>query len=72
MNFKVVMEAEGTGPDWLERISAFLEGKAAATFVVLAGVGVSLLTRKAQESGDPSDVRRARIRPARRGCGPPP
>ncbi len=41
VNFKIVMGAEG-GSDWLSIATGALEGRAAATFVVLAGVGLGL------------------------------
>ena len=41
VNFKVVMGAD-TGPGWLYAFTTALEGKAAASFVVLAGVGLGL------------------------------
>ena len=41
VNFKIVMGAEG-GDDWLSLATGALEGRAAATFVVLAGVGLGL------------------------------
>ncbi len=41
VNFKIVMGAEG-GKDWLSIATGALEGRAAATFVVLAGVGLGL------------------------------
>ena len=52
VNFKVVMASEPS-PVWLDRLTGMLEGRAAALFVVLAGVGVALLTRRSRESGDP-------------------
>ena len=43
VNFQVVMfSGEDTARDFLNSALVFLEGKAAATFVVLAGVGVTL------------------------------
>jgi hypothetical protein len=44
VNFKVVMGASEAGPDWLVWLVNLLEGRAAATFVVLAGVGMSLIS----------------------------
>ncbi len=41
VNFKIVMGAD-TVDHWLNAITGILEGKAAATFVVLAGVGLGL------------------------------
>ena len=60
VNFKLVMEASDAGPDWFVGIVGLLEGRAAATFVVLAGVGLSLLSAKARLSS--SDERRTNIR----------
>ena len=60
VNYKLVMGAEGSGPRWLEAAVGFIDSKAAATFVVLAGVGISLLTRKARETRDPAQRRQAR------------
>ena len=66
VNFKVVMGAGGwgsearPGPEWLQFLTGLLEGRAAATFVVLAGVGVALGTRRAVASGDPQALSSAR------------
>jgi uncharacterized membrane protein YeiB len=48
VNFVVVMGGDDGGPAWLRALVGLLEGKAAATFVVLAGVGISLLSRVAR------------------------
>nr|MEE4268383.1 DUF418 domain-containing protein [Candidatus Krumholzibacteria bacterium] len=52
VNFKIVMGAEQNGPPWLTHLVGLLEGRAAATFVVLAGVGLSLLSRKSRDLKD--------------------
>lgn len=52
VNFKIVMGAEAAGPSWLAWLVGCLDGRAAATFVVLAGVGISLLTKRARAEGD--------------------
>jgi uncharacterized membrane protein YeiB len=52
VNFKVVLGADKSGGDWLIRLVGLLDGRAAATFVILAGVGVSLLSRRAREQSD--------------------
>jgi hypothetical protein len=52
VNFTVVMSGDGQGAGWLVRLVGLLEGRAAATFVVLAGVGMSLLTRRARQASD--------------------
>ncbi len=61
VNFKVVMNAKGTGSVWLEWLMGLLDGRAAATFVVLAGVGISLLSAKGLKSGDQAQIRAYRI-----------
>ncbi len=50
VNFKVVLGAGKNGPSWLVIAAGLLDGRAAATFVVLAGIGLSLLSRKAYEA----------------------
>ncbi len=52
VNFKIVMGAEENGPEWLVNLVGLLNGRAAATFVVLAGVGLSLLSRKGRGLAD--------------------
>ena len=66
VNFKIVMGAEQSGPGWLSQAIGLLDGRAAATFVVLAGVGVSLLSRGARAAGDPGRVVRDRFTLLRR------
>ncbi len=44
VNYKVVMVSNAT-QGWLATTTGLLEGRAAATFVVLAGIGLSLMTR---------------------------
>ncbi len=52
VNFKLVMGAADHGPHWLLTLAGLLEGRAVATFVVLAGVGMALATRRAREAED--------------------
>lgn len=52
VNFKIVMGAEKNGPEWLVDFVGLLDGRAAATFVVLAGAGLSLLCQKGRTLGD--------------------
>lgn len=59
VNFKVTMSAETNGPQWLRSFAAIFDGRAAATFVVLAGIGASLGSRRQRESGDPASRRSA-------------
>jgi len=60
VNFKVVMGAESSGPSWLVWAAGLLDGRAAATFVVLAGVGISQMSFRARESGESFEVARVR------------
>jgi len=62
VNFKIVMGAEEAGPSWLVGLVGLLDGRAAATFVVLAGAGISLLSRQARWSGDRQQLARDRRR----------
>lgn len=52
VNFKIVMGAEQNGPAWLVDLVGLLDGRATATFVVLAGAGLSLLSQKGRTRGD--------------------
>jgi uncharacterized protein len=60
VNFKVVMNTKGTGSAWLEWLMGLLDGRAAATFVLLAGVGLSLLSAKGRENNDQIRTRQDR------------
>lgn len=57
INFWVLMDISNSDPEWLDSILGFIQGRAAATFVVLAGVGLSLLSRRAYLNNDTSDIR---------------
>ncbi len=60
VNFKTVFGTEGS--PWLKTLASLFDGKAAATFVVLAGLGIALLSKKARESNDPLKLALARKR----------
>jgi len=47
-------------PQWFTGLAGFLMGRAAAVFVMLAGVGITLMSHKAILSGDTSLVKRIR------------
>jgi uncharacterized membrane protein YeiB len=53
VNFKIVMGAAENGSPWLVDLTGLLEGRAAATFVLLAGIGISLFSGKARRSTIP-------------------
>jgi len=60
VNFKIVMGAADNGPPWLVNLTGLLDGRAAATFVVLAGIGISLLSAHARKSNDPKAIAQIR------------
>lgn len=67
VNFKYVLGLEGSETGLLGALAAACDGRAAATFVTLAGMGVSLMARRALGSGDPlalAGVRRVLLRRA--------
>jgi uncharacterized membrane protein YeiB len=67
VHFSLVLAADRSGPAWLAEVLGFLDGRAAATFVVLAGVGITLLSRRAVASADPVALARVRKVLVRRG-----
>ncbi len=60
VNFKVVMGAGDVGPHWLTGLAGLLEGRAAATFVVLAGAGISLLSKRSRQGNSTEERRQTR------------
>ena len=66
VNYKVSMGAEDTGPEWLHMSVALFDGRAAALFVVLAGIGASLASNRARSSGELTQRRTAKIKLAKR------
>lgn len=52
VNFKIVLDASDNGPRWLVATASLFEGRASALFVMLAGVGLSLLSRRERLSED--------------------
>ncbi len=60
VNFKIVFGDQG--PGWLKIIADFFSGKAAATFVVLAGVGLALMTNSAIRQKDKAKLKIATSR----------
>jgi uncharacterized protein len=61
VNYKLAMQAENGGSTWLIAIAGLFEGRASALFVVLAGIGVTLMTMKARGSMDKELIRHNRI-----------
>lgn len=66
VNFKVAMGAE-QGNQVLISLAALFEGRASALFVILAGIGISLLTNRLRLSGSSTDQRQARSTIVKRG-----
>lgn len=60
VNYKLAMQAENGGATWLIAIAGLFEGRASALFVVLAGIGVSLMTAKARLSMNKDLIRQNR------------
>ncbi len=59
VNFKVVFGE--TGDHWIKPFANFFYGKAAAVFVVLAGVGLALMTNSAVKTQDTEKLKKGRI-----------
>jgi uncharacterized protein len=60
VNFKVVFGENGLS--WVKSLASLFDGKAAATFVVLAGVGLALMTNTAIKNSDLARLKITRIR----------
>ncbi len=64
VNFKVVLG--GNGLSWVKSFASAFDGKAAATFVVLAGIGLALMTNSALKNKDSQKLKTVRIRIVKR------
>lgn len=67
VHFSLVM---GTGRDQspgFDVLLSLLDGRATATFVILAGIGVTMMSRRAVASGDPTAIAAVRRTLIRRG-----
>ena len=64
VNFKIVLGDNGN--EIVKLFSSFFEGKAAATFVVLAGIGVGFMSNSAVISYDKTQIKRTKIKIAKR------
>ncbi len=53
VNYKNALRAYGGAPAWITKPFDCVDGRAAVTFVTLAGMGAILLSRDARTSGDP-------------------
>jgi uncharacterized membrane protein YeiB len=61
VNFSLLMGNSSYDPIWLEYLIEMVKGRAAATFVVLAGVGLSLLTKSVCLSKDRAAINAKRL-----------
>ncbi|MBC8177928.1 MAG: DUF418 domain-containing protein [Desulfobacteraceae bacterium] len=66
INYWVLMEDYNPFPPWVAFVLDSIQGRAAATFVVLAGIGLSLLSRRAYLNRDAVSMRIIRHRMWRR------
>ena len=66
VNFNIVIGSKGDG--LARSFMSLFEGKAAATFVVLAGVGLALLSKKAVDQEDLTKIKQARVRILKRAA----
>ncbi len=67
VHFGLVMAVDHDRPAWSAWIMHILDGRAAATFVVLAGVGLTLRSRRAVAADDPRAIAAVRATLVRRG-----
>lgn len=67
VHFGLVVSADQDRPAWAVEVMKLLDGRAAATFVVLAGVGLTLMSRGTVTAGDSNAVSRIRGIIMRRG-----
>src|SRR5262245_52791983 len=67
VHFGLVMAVDHTRPAWSAGIMHVLDGRAAATFVVLAGVGLTLRSRRAVAARDDRAIDPVRMTLIRRG-----
>ena len=68
VNYRSTFPITQDSPEWLEWSANQINGRAAALFVFLAGIGISLLSRKARLSGDKADIREDRVNLLRRAA----
>jgi len=61
VNFSVLLGNGSSDPTWLDYLIEMIKGRAAATFVVLAGVGLSLLTKSVYLSKDRAAISAKRL-----------
>lgn len=68
VNYRSTFHITGESPAWLETVAGMVNGRAAALFVLLAGIGISLLSRQSRLSGERADIREDRFNLLRRAA----
>ncbi|QWG30896.1 DUF1624 domain-containing protein [Bacillus mycoides] len=61
VNFMVITGAEGNGPPLLKTFMSLFEGRASALFVILAGIGITLMTKSSVASQEKIKINTSRI-----------
>ncbi|WP_394692604.1 DUF418 domain-containing protein [Hyphobacterium sp.] len=67
VNFHIYIHNADTDPAWMTQLASLFSGRAAATFVFIAGVGTALLTARWRRTRDVADRRAARLSLLKRG-----
>lgn len=68
VHFRICVSAKDAGPTWLGSVVDQLDGRAAATFVTLAGAGMSLMARPSWTTGDQVELTKVRGKLLRRAA----
>ncbi|WP_335872709.1 DUF418 domain-containing protein [Bacillus sp. 2205SS5-2] len=61
VNYKIAINAVINGSDWLVFLTSLLEGRASSIFVIVAGIGMSLMTKKARVEQNHTVTRELRL-----------
>lgn len=61
VNFMVITGAEGNGPPLLKTFMTLFEGRASALFVILAGIGITLMNKSSVASQEKIKINTSRI-----------
>jgi uncharacterized protein len=60
VNFSIILGAGSSSANWFDWFTEIIQGRPAATFVVLAGAGISLMTKDACRRKDRKEINRKR------------
>jgi len=67
VNFHIYIHNADTDPAWATQFASLFSGRAAATFVFIAGIGTALLTARWRRTRDVADRKLARLSLLKRG-----